>query len=174
MTTLTTARLTLRPPQDADTDELVRGLGNFNVSRWTGRVPYPYGPADAQAFLSHCQTLPADALVLVILRQGEAIGVMGIEQGELGYWLAEPHWGQGYGTEAARAVTDHAFMALGHTQLVASYHQENEGSRRILLGLGFRKTGESSAFSKARGAEVPIMCLELTQADWEAAKERRR
>lgn len=174
MTTLSTRNLTLRPPQPADAEALVRGLGNFNVSRWTGRVPYPYGAADAEAFLAHCRKLPAAALILAIIRADELIGVIGIEHGEIGYWLAEPHWGKGLGREAARAMTDHAFEGLQHEELVASYHHGNAASRRILLGLGFVETGEGSAFSKARQAEVPHVKLRLTHAAWAEAKERRR
>ena len=174
MTTLETDRLTLRPPRAGDAEAIVRELGSFSVSRWTGRVPYPYGPADAEAFLAHCRDLPADALVLAITRDGALIGVIGIEHNELGYWLAEPHWGQGYGTEAARAVTDHGFAALGLAEIVASYHIGNAASRRILLGLGFVETGEGTAFSKARQAEVPHMKLRLTRDAWKDTKERRR
>lgn len=174
MTTIMTQRLALRPPDQADAEALVHGLGNFNVSRWTGRVPYPYGAGDAEAFLAHCRALPADALVLAISRDGALIGVIGIEHGELGYWLAEDHWGLGFGTEAARAITDHAFAVAKRAELVASHHLGNAASRRILLGLGFVDTGEDMAFSRARAAEVPIMRLALTQAAWADAKERRR
>lgn len=174
MTTLITDRLTLRPPRAADADAIVRELGNFNVSRWTGRVPYPYGRADAGAFLAHCRELGDDALVLAITREDALIGVIGIEHGELGYWLAEAAWGKGYGTEAARAVVDHAFTALDFNELTASYHLGNAASRRILLGLGFIEIGEGSAFSKARQAEVPHMKLTLSRAAWKEAKERGR
>lgn len=174
MTTLRTRNLTLRPPQPADADALVRGLGNFNVARWTGRVPHPYGAADAEAFLAHCRTLPAESLVCAIARADDLIGVIGIEHGEIGYWLAEAHWGHGYGSEAARAMTDHAFSMQDREDLVASYHLGNEASRRILLGLGFVETGQGSAFSRARQAAVPHMTLKLTRAAWAAAKERRR
>ena len=174
MTTLTTARLTLRPPQDGDRDALVAALGNLNVSRWTGRIPHPYGPEDAQAFFAHCRSKPDAALILFIARGDTLIGGIGIEKGELGYWLAEPHWRQGYGTEAARAVVDHALTAMGVEALVASYHVENEGSRRILEGLGFVRTGDGRAFSRAQGEEVPVVALELSRADWARAKERRR
>lgn len=174
MTTLTTARLILRPPCAADAGAILRELGNLNVSRWTGRVPHPYGPADAEAFLAHCSGLADDARVLAITRADALIGVIGIEHGELGYWLAEAHWGHGYGTEAARAITDHAFAELGREELVASYHLGNAASRRILLGLGFVEIGEGSADSKARQAEVPHMKLRLTRGAWREAKERRR
>jgi RimJ/RimL family protein N-acetyltransferase len=135
-------------------------------------VPCPYGPADAEAFIA--RGLPDEALVLAITTSSRLIGVIGIEHAELGYWLAEPHWGQGYGTEAARAMTDHAFADWERAELVASYHLGNAASRRILLGLGFVETGEGSAFSKARQAEVPHMKLRLTRTVWAEAKERRR
>ena len=174
MTMLTTPRLTLRPPQDADAAALVRHLGNLNVSRWTGRIPHPYGPEDAAAFFAHHRNRPDDALILFIERAGELIGGIGIEKGELGYWLAEPHWGKGYGSEAARAVTDHAFEALGRDMMAASYLSGNAASRRILAGLGFVETGPGTSFSRARQQDVAIMKLTLTRAAWQDAKERRR
>lgn len=173
MTTLITARLTLRPPQDGDRDALTAGLGNLNVSRWTGRIPHPYGPEDADAFLNHVRQAPPDALVLAITHSDALIGIIGIEKDELGYWLAEPHWGKGYGSEAARAIVDHAFGMPDRERLDASYQLGNGASRRILLGLGFEETGAGSAYSKARRAEVPHMKLTLTRAAWIQAKERR-
>jgi RimJ/RimL family protein N-acetyltransferase len=174
MTTLTTNRLTLRPPQLADAEALVRGLGNFNVSQWTGRVPHPYRHADAMDYIARHRSAPPDELTLFIIHGDELIGGIGITQGELGYWLAEPHWGQGFGTEAARTVTGHAFSAMARGRLVASYQLGNAASRRILLGLGFQETGEEMAFSRARAAEVSIMQLVLTRQNWADAKERRR
>ncbi|PZF77136.1 N-acetyltransferase [Aestuariivirga litoralis] len=174
MTTLTTDRLTLRPPLATDAEALVPALNNFNVSRWTGRIPFPYGPDDAAAFLAHHLRPTPDELMLMITRAGTVIGGIGVGSGELGYWLAEPHWGQGYGTEAARALTDHAFEVLEREELVASYHIGNAASRRILLGLGFVETGEGSAFSRARQAEVRHIKLRLARDAWREAKERRR
>lgn len=174
MTPLLTRRLTMRPPQETDAESLVVALNNLNVSRWTGRIPYPYGRADAEAFLVHVRTKAEDAVVLIITRGDELLGCIGIEDGELGYWLAEHYWGHGFGTEAARAVVDHAFAQEGRDGLIASYHIGNAASRRILLGLGFVETGEGVAYSKARGTEVALMNLTLTRADWEKAKERRR
>jgi RimJ/RimL family protein N-acetyltransferase len=171
--TLVTERLTLRPIEERDRQALIPALNNLNVSRWTGRIPYPYGPEDADAFFVYLRQKPENTLVLAITRSDTLIGVIGLE-GELGYWLAEPHWGQGFGTEAARAVVDHAFTRLDHDALHASYHLGNAASRRILLGLGFVETGEGSAFSKARQAEVPHMKLRLTREAWKGAKERRR
>ena len=121
MTMLLTPCLTLRPPCAADAAAIVRELGNFSVSRWTGRVPHPYGPADAEAFLAHCRQLPAGALVLAVTRDDALIGVIGVEQGELGYWLAESAWGMGYGKEAAQAMVDRSRCLEGD---IRDYYEE--------------------------------------------------
>ena len=91
MTILKTERLTLRPPRDADREQLVSALNNLNVSRWTGRIPHPYRSEDAEGFLLHVRQAPASALVLFITRTDALLGCIGIEKGELGYWLAEPY-----------------------------------------------------------------------------------
>ena len=174
MTTITTSRLTLRPPCAADAPALVRAIGNYNVSRWTARIPYPYGPDDAEAFFKHVRKAPAAALILFIIRGDELIGGIGIEQGELGYWLGEPHWRQGYGTEAAVALIDHAFGTLGFGSVTASHFAGNTASRRILLGLGFRETSTGKAFSRARQEEVPLVLMKLDRDGWAEARERRR
>ena len=174
MTTFATSRLLLCPHEPWDGDALVRGLNNFNVSQWTARVPFPYGPADAQSFLGLCRETKADVLRLAITREAALIGGIGVEDGEIGYWLAETQWGKGFATEAAHAVTDHAFEVLGLERMVARYRLGNEASRRILLGLGFTELGEADGFSKATGSATRVMTLELTAAARAKAMERRR
>lgn len=174
MTVIVTPRLKLRPPERSDAAALIRGLNNFAVSQWTGRIPYPYGPDDAEDFLDHHMAETPDELMLFITRENQLIGGIGIGFGEIGYWLAEEHWGQGYGREAARAMTDHGFETLRLEEVEASYQLGNAASRRILLGLGFVEAGEGRAYSKARQAEVAHMKLRLTRGAWKSAKERRQ
>ena len=86
---------------------------------------------------------------------------------ELGYWLAEAEWGRGYGGEAARAITAHAFVVSGHGALVAGYAQGNDASRRILEGLAFTFLEKRMTFSKAIGATVPVVRMRLLRSNWE-------
>lgn len=166
MTTIATARLILRPHVPADAGGLVRYLGNFSVSRWTARVPYPYALADADTFLR----LPDEGAVrrAIALKEtpSELIGGIGYEWKadalpEIGYWLAEGFWRRGYAAEAARAMVDHAFDVTGHQSMVASYQIGNEASRRILEGLGFAEVGQGTSFSLAQNADTRIMWLRL-------------
>ena len=59
----------------------------------------------------------------------------------LGYAFGAPYWGQGYATEASRAVLAEAFGPLGLERVVAITREANFGSRRVLGKLGFRIDG---------------------------------
>ena len=182
-TILETRRLMLRPLSLGDLPALADGLNNFNVSRNTARIPFPYGLADAREFLAITQKSEPGTLRLTIARKdggGRLCGGIGYEvcqdgrSAEIGYWLAQAEWGLGLGREAARAMTDHAFGMTGHHALVAGYRHGNEASRRILEGLGFLTTGETMTFSRAVGAETPTTRLMLSRHNWETAKGRRQ
>lgn len=56
---------------------------------------------------------------------------------ELGYALGQAFWGQGYGTEAARAVARYGFEQANLERMFAVVFPENQPSWRILQQLGF-------------------------------------
>jgi ribosomal-protein-alanine N-acetyltransferase len=83
------------------------------------------------------------------LSDGDLVGCAGLrpvpgreDALELGFHLRAEHWRQGYATEAARAVIAWAFADRGASLLVAGHHPDNDASRRTLLRLGFRYTGD--------------------------------
>lgn len=58
-------------------------------------------------------------------------------QREIGWTFAQSHWGKGYATEAARAVTAHAFAELALPVLWSQTSDSNAGSTRMMQRLGF-------------------------------------
>jgi [ribosomal protein S5]-alanine N-acetyltransferase len=56
---------------------------------------------------------------------------------EAGWAIVPERWGQGLGTELARACVDAAFGRLGMLQIVALALPENVGSRRVMEKAGF-------------------------------------
>ena len=155
--TLTTDRLALRPLRLDDAPALERGCANWNVARMTTRIPHPYPPGAATAWLANRRP---DHHHFAITRQAALIGVISLED-ELGYWLAEPYWGQGFATEAARRVVDFAFDDLRLDRLVAGHFADNPASGRVLTKCGFRYTGDQTLYSAARDAEVVCRQMEL-------------
>jgi len=58
---------------------------------------------------------------------------------EIGWRVAAAHWGQGYATEAARAVLAHAWGVLGLDDVVSFTTAGNDRSRAVMARLGMRR-----------------------------------
>ncbi|MBC2665813.1 GNAT family N-acetyltransferase [Novosphingobium flavum] len=142
-----TERLFLRPGWPEDWNELHSRIADEGIVRNLARAPWPYRPEDAQAFAATAQS-PRHPHFLVTLPGADGsrlVGAAGLgrigDQTELGYWIARDAWGQGYATEAARAVLTLA-RTLGHRRIVAQHFIDNPASGRVLRKVGFCPTGE--------------------------------
>jgi RimJ/RimL family protein N-acetyltransferase len=79
----------------------------------------------------------------------------------MGYWIARPHWGRGFATEACGALIDIA-RTLGLATLEGSHFIDNPASARVLEKLGFEAIGiVAPRLSCARGTEVPARLMRL-------------
>ena len=59
---------------------------------------------------------------------------------EIGWRLAAEHWGQGYATEAAAAVLDHAFGVVGLDEVVSFTIPANRRSLAVMERLGMTRS----------------------------------
>jgi RimJ/RimL family protein N-acetyltransferase len=168
---LETERLRLRKPTLADV-KAIAGLANDRrIAENTRRLPYPYLQDHAIAFV---RTIASDTDFL-IEHNFVPIGMVGINFGErelpeLGYWLGFEHWGQGFGTEAARAVIDYFFEEFEHEQLIAGARVANPTSRNILEKCGFQWTGVELHRFAALGSSSPVDCFRLSRGVWSSLK----
>ncbi|MEB6539404.1 GNAT family N-acetyltransferase [Serratia plymuthica] len=62
---------------------------------------------------------------------------------EIGWRLAASHWGNGYASEAARAVLATAFNSLQLDEVVSFTAAVNQPSRRVMARIGMAFNGES-------------------------------
>ena len=62
---------------------------------------------------------------------------------EIGYIVAKRFWGQGLGTEAARAVQEYAFKVLDLERVYCLIKEDNFASMRVARKLGGRIIGEN-------------------------------
>ena len=168
-----TPRLLLRPGWPEDAPALAKAIAHEDVAFKLARLPWPYGIADAQWFLERDRS-QGDASFLIFVRSSaapELIGGVGIhadENGdpEIGYWLSPDHWGQGYATEAGRAVMNIARYGLRLPKLVSGHFVDNPASGHVLRKLGFTPTGQIvPRLCVARGQEVPCALYEAELAD---------
>jgi len=160
---MATERLLLRPPYEADPDDLVARLNDWAVTRWLSRVPFPYTRADAVEM--QVQLRAEFQPSWSIFDERGLVGGIGLV-GHLGFWIAQDAWGQGYATEAARAVLNAHFNDLDAGAVSASYFVGNAVSARVLDKLGFLKVGTCRLMSLSRGCEVDAVGMLLTRSDW--------
>ncbi|MEJ6401825.1 GNAT family N-acetyltransferase [Yoonia sp. 2307UL14-13] len=163
VSTLRTDRLVLRALRETDAAAIVAELNNYQVSKWLTAVPFPYTSADADWFIG--ENIAGHVRALIILRDERLVGMISLGR-ELGYWLAENAWGNGYATEAARAVVEHHFAQSDDDLVQSSHFVENITSRNVLTKLGFVDVGPHIHFSKARQAEVAGRLMELTRENF--------
>jgi RimJ/RimL family protein N-acetyltransferase len=156
-----TDRLLLRPGWAEDAPALARAIADEQIVRNLATAPWPYALKDAEAFLASPRD-PVMPSFLITERTNGApriVGSCGLGRRpsgavELGYWIARPHWGQGFATEAGKALIDIA-RTLKLSRLEGSHFVDNPASGRVLEKLGFVPTGLSAArYSCARGAEA--------------------
>jgi len=162
---LETARLVLRAPVSTDAPGLAEAIGNYDVARWLGRVPYPYGVADAQRFIAEV----AGSRTWLVIEDGALIGGLSAED-ELGYWLARPAWGRGLATEACDAVVDAWFADPAAGDLPSGHYEGNARSARVLIKQGFRYTGRRVVAAKALSQDVTSWSMGLTRTEWQARR----
>jgi len=172
---LETERLVLRAPQLEDAKTVAALANDRRVAENTARIPHPYKLADAKDWIIWVGTHPGEQTFLITLASGVIIGACGLEMGdrtapEVGYWLGVPYWGQGYATEAVRAVIDHAFTDLDLEALHSGARVTNPASRRVLEKCGFQWTGVGLCRIRALHSSAPIDRFRLERGIWASLK----
>ncbi|MFJ3302773.1 GNAT family N-acetyltransferase [Streptomyces sp. NPDC086549] len=147
--TLTTHRLLLRTVGAGDTDAVHAAAQDPDIQRWT-TIPSPYLPEHGRGFTE--QMVPqgwADGSMFtfgVFLPQGDLVGMLSITMrslgvGEIGFWAAKPHRGNGYIVEASLAAARWAFTAACVDRLEWRAEVGNNASRAVAERAGFTMEG---------------------------------
>ena len=171
---LETERLTLRSPTLADVKAIARLANDRRIAENTRRLPHPYFQEHAVEFVrSICAS--RSELSFLVEQNLTPLGMVGVswqepDAPELGYWLGFDHWGQGFGTEAARAVIDYFFEELAHDTLFSGARVCNPMSRNILEKCGFQWSGVELHRFEALGSSTPVDRFRLSRTVWSSIK----
>jgi RimJ/RimL family protein N-acetyltransferase len=171
---LETERLTLRRPTLADVKAIAHLANDRRIAENTRRLPYPYLPDHAVEFV-RALAGAGRATVFLIENNHAPLGMVGIDwrepdAPELGYWLGVEHWGQGFGTEAARATIDFFFEEFDAEHLISGARVANPSSRNILEKCGFQWSGVELHRFEALGSSTPVDCFRLSRSVWSSLK----
>ena len=171
---LETERLMLRRPTLADVKAIARLADDRRIAENTRRLPHPYSQDHAIEFVR--ATADDDrGTVFLVENNFVPIGMVGVDWSEfdapeLGYWLGVAHWGQGFGTEAARAVIDFTFEEFDVEQLISGARVTNPASRNILEKCGFQWSGVELHRFEALGSSTPVDRFRLSRSVWSSLK----
>jgi RimJ/RimL family protein N-acetyltransferase len=153
---LETERLVLRKPRPEDVDDLLVYIEDPEVMRWTGSGvagDRDVAEASVRRWLRHWDANGIGHFVVVL--GGRVIGRAGFlvwdasrwavssysEAGtnavtELGWTIAQPYWGRGYATEAARAARAWGYEERRLDGLISLIITDNLRSQRVATKLG--------------------------------------
>jgi RimJ/RimL family protein N-acetyltransferase len=148
---LQTARLRLRAFEDTDADDLSALQSNARVLRYWDEPPWTER-SRAGKFLSTCRKMADEGTgarwAVDRVSDGAFVGWCTLNNwnpeyrsASVGYCYSEAVWGQGYATEAARAVLGWAYDTLDLNRVQAEADTRNAGSARVLEKLGFVREG---------------------------------
>ena len=143
--TLKTERLLLRSFCLDDALEVQKLAGNYNVSKTTRNIPHPYKIEMAEVWIrAHRQGWKSRTGVVYaisLLETNQLIGAASVvrvdgTKGELGYWIGEPYWNQGYCTEAVQALVKFSFEQLNLRKVIAEHLASNGASGKVMTKVG--------------------------------------
>ena len=160
-----TERLTIRPAGVDDAGATWRIRSIPEVSHWLTREAY-----DRERYARNFADPERLAKTLVVERDGVVVGdlMLTVEDGwaqaevadrargvqaELGWVIDPAHAGQGFATEAARALLRICFEDLGLRRVIAQCFADNVASWRLMEKLGMRRETHSVRESLHRSGE---------------------
>jgi RimJ/RimL family protein N-acetyltransferase len=176
---LITPRLIIRPFQDSDLGPFVAYRDDPKVALYQGwNVPYTID--QGREFIERLKTAVPGTVgewyqaAVEIKSTYEMIGDVAFHvmksdsrQAYIGYSFSRSFWGQGYATEAVKALLDYLFLDMNLHRVVAECDVENISSIRLLERLRFRREAhfiENVWFKGAYGSEFYYAML---KREWE-------
>jgi [ribosomal protein S5]-alanine N-acetyltransferase len=110
-------------------------------------------------------------LAVVRTGDGEVLGACDITcdergGGDVGYILARSAWGQGYASEAARAMVGQGFEALGLKRIDGMCHADHGASARVLEKAGLRRHSLHPKLRAVKGESWDMLLYSRSRDSW--------
>jgi aminoglycoside 6'-N-acetyltransferase len=180
---LETERLRLRGHRADDLEPLLSYYSDPDVARY---IPWePWSRADAEKHLRKrlartCLTGPDSVLGLVVEREGRVIGDVVLwpadetmERGEMGWAFHPDVAGQGYATEAVRALVGAAFGTFRMRRVLAQVDPRNTASLRLCERVGMTREAHLREDSWVKGEWADTVVYGLLAREWPGGEATR-
>lgn len=175
---LETSRLWLRWPEMRDCAAIRAYAGCFEVAEMTSSIPHPYPDGEAERFVAQVRASNHAGKTIELVIEHKAsrhvIGTVLVRVGRdqrpyIGYALHPDFWGQGYASEAAKALVDVVFLLTDTDAMMATARSDNTASHHVLTKLGFVVAAERASFVPVRNAVHGLTDYHLRRMDYHAA-----
>ncbi|MBD5363252.1 MAG: GNAT family N-acetyltransferase [Bacteroides sp.] len=139
-----TERLILRPWREDDAESLFKYAQSPDVGPAGGWAPHT-SVEESREIIRTVFSGP-EIYAVVLKETGEPIGSCGImfsdnmddTEGEIGYWIGKPYWGQGLIPEAVKALLSRGFQELNLSAVWCGFYSDNLKSKRVSEKCGFK------------------------------------
>jgi [ribosomal protein S5]-alanine N-acetyltransferase len=173
---ITTERLLLRPITIKDARDIFAYASNPEVTKYVRFVTHK-SLRDTHAFIRRVQTSYRKGITplwgMEIKASGRLIGASGFlqwpnpdQRAELGYVINPDFWGQGYVTEAAKALCDFAFKKMKVNRIEAGTIVGHTASERVLQKCGFKVEGVLRQRELIKGRFPDVTMYSLLRSDY--------
>lgn len=138
-------KIELRRWNAGDIDVLARIANNYNIAKYLMDVfPHPYTREHALNFVERVGNENPQKVFAITINENP-VGAIGVFpqndimrlNAELGYWIAEEHWGKGIMSKTIPMVVDYAFSTFEIKRIYARPFGNNMASQHVLEKSGF-------------------------------------
>lgn len=178
---LKTKRLLLRPWEIEDAENLYQYAKDDRIGPIAG-WPVHTSVANSREIIQNVLSKP-ECYAICLKEDSQVIGSIGLligkksrldlleTEGEIGYWIGVPFWGQGLIPEAINAIVQHAFEDIQLDQLYCGYFDGNNQTKRAQekCGFLFHQTNSNAFCPLLEERRIEhVTCL--TRKQWEKNK----
>lgn len=171
-----TKRLRLRMPAAKDIPGMVEYANHPQVSEMTLNIPHPYHEKDAISWINMANQGFEDkdhfVFAICTISDDQFMGGIGLRvakrfnRAELGFWIGEPFWNNGYVTEAVGAILRFGFEQIGLHKIYATHLIENPASGKVMVKNGMIKEGELIDHLKKGDEYLTVIQYRLTNDEF--------
>ena len=165
--------LSIREWRISDKAALAENINNPKIlHNLRDGLPYPYTEHDVEDFIHMMLSADKDnTFAFAITLDDKVIGSIGAfrqdnihcKTAEMGYYIGEPYWGNGYMTNAIKQVCEYVFENTDIIRIFAEPFAHNIASCRALEKAGFQYEGTLKSNAVKCGSIVDMRMYALVR-----------
>jgi ribosomal-protein-alanine N-acetyltransferase len=173
---ITTERLTMRSFELSDASEVQRMAGSSQIAATTANIPHPYLDGMAEDWISKHQNWFEEGIsvdfAIELKSSKKLIGNISLiinkanHRAEIGYWVGEEFWNQGYCTEAMKEVIRYAFTSRVINKITCRHIMTNPASGKVMMKSGLVQEGYFRQDIYKNGHYFDTLVYGLLKSDW--------